>query len=92
MRVIHGWFSCWHVGGGDTGAGRAVGTQIDETDLSERRLADDVRRPAVLPAVDHDLLVFFDELELFDTGADRGLPRKAVLGTDDHFASGRRIA
>ena len=72
--------------------GLAVGAQVHETDLAQVGLADDVQRAGKLPAVDRRLLVLFDELELLDAGADRGLPREAVAGRDDDLLGRRRVA
>ncbi len=76
----------------NAGARGTVGPEVDETDFTERRLADDIQRAAVLATIDDDLLAFLDELELLDARADRGLPGKTVLRTDHHFAGGRRVA
>jgi hypothetical protein len=74
------------------GARLAVGAQVDERNLPQRRLADDVDRAGVLLAVDGHLLALLDELELFDAGADRRLPGEAVFARRDHFPRGFGVA
>ena len=77
--------------GGDRSAGAAVGPEVDEADLAERRLADDVDRAGELLAVDRRLLRLLDELELLDAGADGRLPGEAVPRGGDHLAGRRSV-